>query len=213
MSEFDVDNNWVDAYALYMAVAKLDQAVDPHQDCLSVLCSISGAGNWKTDDNGRLYYHAPCDPSDRAGLAAEGVDPIEVYRPGGTVIPHAVAKRFYVGTVVVCKSAGYFLQGNNIYDRKVHRVRCNESAYSVIEETTLCQILEHEGNDDFYGNSLDQPLEWRHLQMVVDQYGGQTERFYLLSEILRRKADAQVNEETFIPYGMLFADSDFVDAF
>lgn len=209
MSEFENGNDWVDAYKLYIAVEKLDQATDRHQDCLSVLCSISGAGKWETDDNGRLYYHAPCDPSDRASLAAEGVDPIEVYRPGSKVIPHGVAKCFYVGTVVVCKSAGYLLQGDDIIDRKVHQIRRSESAHSVIEETTLRQILERDGHDDVYW----QPLEWRHLQMVVDAHGGQTERFYLLSKILRRKADVQMDAETFIPYGMLFADSDFVDAF
>ena len=56
------------------------------------------------------------------------------------------------------------------------------------------------------------PLEWRHLQSVVDESGGQACRFELLSSILNHPAQAGMDSETLVPYGHQFADSDFIDS-
>ena len=76
------------------------------------------------------------------------------------------------------------------------------------EPTTLSQMLQEGGEDDIYWT----PLEWRHLQSVVDESGVQTYRFELLSSILKRLAQAGMDLETFVPYGHQFSDSDFVDS-
>ena len=125
------------------------------------------------------------------------------------MLPTRVVQHFGLGEIVVCSNAGYFLQGDNIIDRKVYRLSPQEPDGSIVTETTLREILQRDGDDDVYWK----PLEWKHLQMVVDSDGGQEERFKLLSEILQRKVDAKLSEMTFIPYGDSFADSDFVDSF
>ena len=119
-----------------------------------------------------------------------------------------MAQYFGLGEVAICPNAGDFLQGDAIWGRRIYQIRRDESENPAVVETTLPQILKDDGDDDVYWKTL----EWRHLQVVVDETGGQRERF-LLAEILQRMADAELADATFIPYGDQFTDSDFIDAF
>jgi hypothetical protein len=190
------------------AADKLKTASDWDQDCVSVLCTLSGVGTWEIADNGRMIYRAPCNDYDDSTLTETGVHPVEVYGPGDEAIPTRVAQTFGLGEVVVCQNAGDFLQGDTIIARRVHRITQDESGSHTISETTLRDILGEDGDGDYWWK----PLEWRHLQLVVDPDGGQQDRLILLSEILYRIASAEMDAETFIPYGHQFADSDFIDA-
>lgn len=190
----------------YDAADKLNDAADSQQDCLSALCTLSGVGVWGSTDDGQFIYRTPSD-DDVTQLTSTGVIPVESYIPGDNQIPTRVARYFGLGEAVVCRNAGYLLQGDDIIDRKVFRLSPGETDNVTIVETTLQEILEEDGDDDTYWKHL----EWRHLQVVVDSSGGQSERFRLLSKIMLRKADAQMDAETFVPYGDSFADSDFVD--
>ena len=53
-------------------------------------------------------------------------------------------------------------------------------------------------------------LEWRHIQLVLNENGEQSERFRLLAKILDHIAEVELMEGTFVPYGNQFADSDFL---
>ena len=55
-------------------------------------------------------------------------------------------------------------------------------------------------------------LEWRHLQLIVDESGGQSERFRLLARILNHIGETHMMEGTFVPYGHQLGDSDLIDA-
>lgn len=190
----------------YETSEKLADVASTQQDCLSFLCSLSGVGEWAVADDGMPVYTAQCNDETRSRWKNEGMEPLESYRPGDHTIPTSVAQHYGLGEVVVCKNAGDFLQGD-IISRKLYRVSPSETDGSVIVESTLREILESDGDDDILWKSL----EWRHIQVVVDEKGGQTERFNLLSAILRIKADAEMDAMTFVPYGDSFADSDFVD--
>ena len=203
---YSMDDQYGETWA---AAEKLRAASEWPQDCLSVLCTLSGVGEWEVAENGRMVYHAPCAASDRGKLTETGVYPVETYGPGDAAIPTLVAQYFGLGEVAVCPNAGDFLQGDAIWGRRIYQIRRDESENSAIVETALPQILKDDGDEDVYWKTL----EWRHLQVVVDETGGQRERFLLLAEILQRMADAELADATFIPYGDQFADSDFIDAF
>ena len=191
------------------ASEKLRAAAAWPQDCLSVLCTLSGVGEWEIAESGQMVYRAPCAASETDKLTETGVYPVETYGPGDTAIPTLVAQHFGLGEVAVCSNAGDFLQGDTILGRRIYRTLQDESGNSVVVETTLLQILKDDGDEDVDWKTL----EWRHLQEVVDSAGGQQERFLLLAEILHRKANAAIASGTFVPYGKEFADSDFIDTF
>ena len=184
----------------------LESASKWQQDCLSVLCTLSGVGVWEIADDGQMVYRASCEDDERNQRTETGVYPVEIYRPSGHIIPTRVAQCFGLGEMAVCGNAGDFLQGDQIWGRRIYQVKQGESSNPVILETTLPDILKEDGYEDVYWKTL----EWRHIQVVVDSTGGQRERFLLLSEILRRIADAEMDAGTFIPYGDQFADSDFI---
>ena len=200
---YDMSEVWAHTWE---ASEKLVAAAKDEEDCLSALCTLSGVGSWETDADGQRVYRAPCDDDDLARAAEIGAAPIDAHRPGDATLPTRVALRFGLGEVVVCKSAGYILQGDKIIDRPIYRLGDGAGAVT----TTLAAMLEQDAADgeDVYWKSL----EWRHLQSVVDAAGGQSERFALLAEILQRLAQARMDSETFVPYGDQFADSDFVDS-
>ena len=189
------------------AADKLRAAAAWPQDCLSVLCTLSGVGEWEIAENGRMVYRAPCTDTERGQLTETGVYPVETYGPGDTAIPTLVAQHFGLGEVAASRNAGYLLQSK--IDRPVYRVQQDATGNSVIVETTLRHILEEDGDADIEYKTL----EWRHIQVVVDATGGQQDRFLLLSEILQTRAGAEMDAATFVPYGNEFADSDFIDAF
>ena len=189
------------------AADKLRAAAAWPQDCLSVLCTLSGVGEWEIDENGRMVYRAPCTDTERGQLTETGVYPVETYGPGDTAIPTLVAQHFGLGEVAASRNAGYLLQSK--IDRPVYRIQQDTTGNSVIVETTLRHILEEDGDEDIEYKTL----EWRHIQEVVDSAGGQQERFLLLADILHTRARAEMDAATFVPYGDEFADSDFIDAF
>lgn len=191
------------------AADKLRAAAAWPQDCLSVLCTLSGVGEWEIAENGRMVYHAPCADTERGQLTETGVYPVETYGPGDTAIPTLVAQHFGLGEVAVCPNAGNFLQGDAIWGRRIYQMRRDESGDSAVVETALPQIMKEYDGEDVYWKTL----EWRHIQEVVDATGGQQERFLLLAEILQTMAGAEMDSATFVPYGDEFADSDFIDAF
>lgn len=203
---YSMDDQYGEAWD---AADKLRAAAAWPQDCLSVLCTLSGAGEWEIAENGRMVYRAPCTESERGKLTETGVYPVETYGPGDNAIPTRVAQYFGLGEVAVCANAGDFLQGDAIWGRQLHQMRRDESGNSAVVETALPQILKEDGEEDVYWKTL----EWRHIQMVVDSTGGQQERFLLLAEILQTMAGAEISAATFVPYGDEFADSDFIDAF
>lgn len=189
------------------AADRLRTAAAWPQDCLSVLCTLSGVGEWEIAENGRMVYRAPCADAERGERTETGVYPVETYGPGDTVIPTLVAQHFGLGEGAACRNAGYLLQSK--VDRPVYRVQQDETGNPAVNATTLRHILEADGDEDIEWK----PLEWRHIQMVVDATGGQQERFQLLADILQTRARAEMDSATFVPYGDEFADSDFIDAF
>ena len=189
---------------------KLNNAAESEQDCLSTLCTLSGEGNWVVVE-GRNVYSAPCDHEDYKLAASSGGVLVETYAPGDELIPTRVAKRFGLNETNVCKSSGYILQGDDLIDRPIFQTRREESGEAVLRATTLREIVSEDGSDD--EDDYWKPLKWGQLQTVVDSSGGQSERFKLLAAILRRLGEVEMDSETFIPYGMQFADSDFIDAF
>ena len=62
------------------SLAKVD---NPDDDCLSVLCSLSEEGEWKTSAKGVRAYHAPVGEEERGRSHTEtGVTPVESYKRG-----------------------------------------------------------------------------------------------------------------------------------
>ena len=196
-----------------MDVAKaLDSRAESGDDCLATLCELSGEGKWVTDETGRSVYRAALEGADRKGITETGVAPVENYIPGGDEIPTRVARRFGLGEKVVCKSAGYFLQGNEMIERPVYRSAPADCGEPKVVATTLQDILHEEVEDEEWWRQQVywKDLEWRHIQLVLDESGGQSERFRLLSRILDHMAEVELMEGTFVPYGNQFADSDFL---
>ena len=205
MNTYDLSNAWPKLWDLADHLARV---ANPDDDCLSVLCSLSEEGEWKTSSKGVRAYHAPAGEEERIRRTETGVTPVESYKRGDTSLPTLVARRFGLGEQIVCKNAGYILQGDNLIDRPVHRIIDHDSGKGTVALSSLREMLEEEGDEDVYWK----PLEWRHIQSIVNPSGGQMSRFELLSAIFRRMAEAQMDSETFVPYGNQFADSDFVDS-
>ena len=86
---YRMDDQYGEAWA---AAEKLRAASKWPQDCLSVLCTLSGVGEWEVAENGQMVYHAPCSASESGKLTETGVYPVETYGPGDTAIPTLVAQ-------------------------------------------------------------------------------------------------------------------------
>ena len=200
------DGEWI---LLLEAADNLEAVAHSGQDCLSTLCTLSGVGSW-TVVEGRDVFSAPCSEEDRRQVAEQGGVLVEAYALGGGLIPTRVARRFGLDETNVCKRSGYILQGDDLIDRPIFQAQ-QESGEVVLHPTTLREIVSRDGDDD--EDNYWKPLKWSQLQTVVDSSGGQSERFRLLAAILRRLGEAEMDSETFIPYGMQFADSDFIDSF
>ena len=192
----------------------LASRADSTQDCLGVLCELSGEGAWAADEEGRQVYRAVMEAEERRCLTETGFLPIETYAPGDHVIPTRVARKLGLGERVVCQSAGYLLQGEKLIKRNVYRAGPEYSEDGTVVATTLYDILLAEVDDDEWASQevYWKDLEWRHIQMVLDVCGGQRDRFVLLSEILDHIGEVSLMEGTYIPYGYQFADSDFIDS-
>ena len=202
-----------DNYTVLMDVAKaLKARAESGEDCLATLCDLSGEGEWVTDETGQRVYRTAPDGADREGLTETGITPVEIYMPGGYEIPTPVARRFGLGEKVVCGNAGYFLQGNEMIERPVYRAAPANCDEREVIATTLQDILHEEVEDEewWVHEVYWKDLEWRHIQMVLDEGGGQSERFRLLAKILDHIAEVELMEGTFVPYGNQFADSDFL---
>ena len=202
-----------DNYIMLMDVAKaLDARAELGEDCLATLCELSGEGQWVTDEKGQRAYRAVLEESDREGVTETGEAPVEDYRPGGHEIPTRVARRFGLGEKIVCKSAGHFLQGNDMIERPVYRAASADGDKREVVATTLQEILHEEVKAEEWSRQevYWKDLEWRHIQLVLDENGGQSERFRLLAKILDHIAEVELMEGTFVPYGDQFADSDFL---
>ena len=198
---------------LINAAKALASRADSTQDCLGVLCELSGEGEWEADEQGRQVYRAAVNDEERERLTETGTLPVETYMPGDQLIPTRVARQFGLGERVVCESAGHFLQGENLLGRRVYRAGTEFSEDGTVVPTTLHDVLLAEADDDDAASQevYWKDLEWRHIQMVVDERGGQRDRFLLLSEILDHIGEAILMEGTYVPYGFQFADSDFID--
>ena len=200
-------------YTVLMDVAKaLDSGAESGEDCLAILCELSGEGEWVIDETGERVYRAALEGADREGITETGVAPVENYRLGGDEIPTRVARRFGLGEKVVCKNAGYFLQGNELIERPVYRAVPADCGAHRVVATTLQEILHEEVRDEqwWVQEVYWKDLKWRHIQLVLDESGGQSERFRLLAKILDHIAEVELMEGTFVPYGNQFADSDFL---
>ena len=204
MTTYNRVDSWSDLWHISEELA----AADPNEDCLSVLCTLSKEGRWIITDQGESVYHAPVASDETEQITETGILPIESYSPGDNSIPSRVARRLGLGEYVVCNNAGNTLQGDAILDRMVYRVKSINGENQNPEPATLNDMLQEDSAEDIYWA----PLEWRHLQSVVDESGSQSDRFYLLAAILRRLAEARMDSETFVPYGNQFADSDFIDS-
>ena len=205
MNTYRTDDWYIHAWD---GAEKLSEMAETGQDLMSELCTLSGAGMWEVSDDGQRLFHSLVGNDEHTRQIETGKRPIETYTIGDSLMPTRVAQYFGLGERVVCSNAGYFLQGDEIVDRPVFRIRHQESGETVIEKTTLKEILQEDGDEDVWWK----PVEWRHIQVVVDETGGQSERFKLVSAILKRLADAEMAADTFIPYGDQFADSDFIDS-
>ena len=206
---YELDDN----YVVLMDVAKaLDSRAESGEDCLATLCELSGEGEWVTDETGLRVYCAPLEAVDREGITETGIVPVENYTPGGYEIPTRVARRFGLGEKVVCENAGYFLQGNEMIERPVYRAAPADCDEPKVVATTLQNILHEEVEDEqwWVQEVYWKNLEWRHIQLVLDASGGQSERFRLLAKILDHIAEVELMEGTLVPYGNQFADSDFL---
>lgn len=205
MATYNRTDKWPELWDISEKLANL---ADPNEDCLSALCSLSKEGTWETSDDGKLVYKAPVEVDESAQITETGVLPIESYTAGDSSIPTRVARKLGLGEYVVCKNAGYILQGESIIDRAVYRATAEHGEGRDFNPTTLSEMLQEDSEDDIYWTSL----EWRHLQSVVDDSGGQACRFEVLASILKCLAQPGMDSETFVPYGHQFADSDFVDS-
>lgn len=112
------------------------------------------------------------------------------------------------------QSAGYFLQGDEMIERPVFRLRSDGRGEVNPVPTTLQDILRGEVEDEasWVDEVYWKDLEWRHLQLIVDESGGQSERFRLLARILSHIGETDMMERTFVPYGPRLGDSDLTDA-
>ena len=201
---YDMGGVWAKTWDAADALAK---AADSGQDCLSILCELSNVGEWKTDENGQNRYFAPVSDEERKRLTPTGIYPVESYRPGDIAIPTKVARAFGLGEFNICANAGYTLQSRA--KQTVYRMT-DESGERELAPTTLDEILREDGakdSDDVFWKTF----KWKHLQLVLDSSGGQSERFRILSEVLSTLAGAEMDAGTFVPYGHRFADSDFID--
>ena len=200
-------------YTVLMDVAKvLDARAESGEDCLATLCELSGEGEWVADETGGRVYRASLEGADREGITETGITPVEAYSMGGYEIPTRVARRFGLGEKVVCKNAGYFLQGNEMIERPVYGAAPADCDERKVIATTLQDILHDEVEDEewWVQEVYWKDLEWRHIQLILDENGGQSERFRLLAKILDHIAEVELMEGTFVPYGNQFADSDFL---
>ena len=192
---------------LFEAADKLDAAADSEQDCLATLCDLSGVGSWE-EIGGQSVYTALCSAETTNHPNEQDAVSVDTYTPGDELIPTRVARRFGVDEVNVCKSAGYILQGEDLIGRHIFQTLPGENGEVVISATTVREMVSQNGEED--EDDYWKPFKWSQLQTVVDASGGQSERFKLLAAILRRFGDAKLQEETFIPYGIQFSDSDFI---
>ena len=208
---YEIGDNYI---ALLDAAEKLDSRAESDEDCLGALCSLSGVGEWGIDKNGRRVYRAALDENECQGLTETGVQPVETYAAGDPVIPTRVARHFGLGERVACESAGHFLQGDEMIERPVFRLRSDGRGEMTPVATTLQDILRGEVEDEasWMNEVYWKDLEWRHLQLIVDESGGQSERFRLLARILKNIGEAHMMEGMFVPYGHQLGDSDLIDA-
>ena len=207
---YKIGDNYI---VLLDAAEKLDSRAESDEDCLGALCSLAEVGEWVVDENGRQVYRAVLGENECQGLTETGVQPVETYAAGDPVIPTRVARHFGLGERVACKNAGYFLQGDEMIERPVFRLRSDGSGKMTPVPTTLQDILRGEVEDDasWISEVYWKDLEWRHLQLIVDESGGQSERFRLLARILKHIGETHMMEGTFVPYGHQLGDSDFID--
>ena len=182
---YEMDDKYL---GLLDAAEQLAAESDSGEDCLGTLCSLSGEGDWATDESGSRVYLARLGEAERDKVTETGVAHVESYAPGDTTIPTRVARKFGLGEVVVCNNAGYCLQGNELIKRPVFKRTINQQGDEVIVPTTLQEILRQEVKDQEWWHSevYWMNLEWRHIQMVIDANGGQSETYLLLSKILDR---------------------------
>ena len=117
--------------------------------------------------------------------------------------------RFGVDETILCGYSGNILQGDDLIGRPVFEAQRESSGEIVLRATTVRKIVSQDGDPDEDG--YNKPLKWGHLQTIVDSSGTQSERFKLLAAILRRFGDAKMDAETFIPFGIQFSDTDFID--
>ena len=200
---YDMSDIWAEAWE---ASQELEKAADSGRDCLSTLCDLSNAGEWKTDESGQRYYCAPVSDEERKRLTPTGISPIESHRPGDFTIPTKVARAFGLGEINICANAGYTLQSRT--DQTVYRM-ANASGERKLSPTTLDEILREDGAKDV-DDVFWKTLEWKHIQIIFDSSGGQSERFKILAEVMSTLAGAKMDAGTFVPYGHRFADSDFL---
>ena len=72
-------------YTILMDVAEaLDAKDESGEDCLAILCELSGEGEWVTDATGQRVYWATLEGTDREEVTETGVAPVENYRRGAT---------------------------------------------------------------------------------------------------------------------------------
>ena len=97
-------------------------------------------------------------------------------------------------------------------ERPVYRAAPADCDDRRVLATTLQDILHEEAEDEEWWRQevYWKDLEWRHIQLVLNESGGQSERFRLLAKILDHIAEVELMEGTFVPYGNQFADSDFL---
>ena len=208
---YEIGDNYI---ALLDAAEKLDSKAQSDEDCLGTLCNLSGEGEWESDENGRRIYRAALGEKESLGLTETGAQPVETYAAGDPEIPTRVARHFGLGERVACENAGYLLQGDEMVERPVFRAGSDGRGESTLVATTLQDILREEVEDEasWVDEVYWKDLEWRHLQMIFDGSGGQSERFMLLARILHHIGETHLMEGTFVPYGHQFADSDFINA-
>ena len=140
---------------------------------------------------------------------------METYAAGDPEVPTRVARHFGLGERFVCENAGYFLQGDEMIERPVFRVGTYGRGEGSLVATTLQDILREEVEDDasWADEVYWKDLEWRHLQLILDENGGQSERFMLLARIVNHIGETHLMEGTFVPYGHQLGDSDLIDQF
>ena len=209
---YEIGDNCI---ALFDAAEKLASKAESDEDCLGALCNLSGEGEWAIDENGCRIYRAALDEKECQGLTETGVQSVEAYAAGDPAIPTRVARHFGLGERVVCSSAGYFLQGDDMIERPVFRVRSDGRGERTFVATTLQDILREEVEDEasWMNEVYWKDLEWRHLQLILDENGGQSERFRLLARILNHIGETHLMEGTFVPYGHQLGDPDLIDEF